>query len=424
MRREGQEAAPDRNRALRLLPRRLRAKPLVVVFVVVATTDLVFAVDSIPAIFAVTSEPFVVFAANAFAMLGLRALYFLLAGMMDRFVYLSHGLALILAFIGTKMLLIDVWHPPIWLSLGVIVAVLAATVVLSLRAEPEGTCRVTRRARIAAACGRVVESSWFDPLMLSIIAVNAVTLGLETYDSIDAAIGRELHLANDVILGLFVVELALRMAAFADRPREFFRSGWNVFDFVVIAASFVPGVRENATLLRLVRLLRIVRAVRLLPDLRVLTVAVGRSIPGVASLAAITLLLVYVYGMVGWVIFHDHDPANFEDIGQSMVTMFVLLTLENLPVYIARGQELSDWTLLFYVSYVLLASFLIFNLFIGIVINSMEEARAIELHRAERALLDDDTADDERAHAVVLEERLRAMRAALDELERDVRAKT
>ena len=139
VRREGQDAPPDRNRSLRLLPRRLRAKPLVVVFVVVATTDLVFAVDSIPAIFAVTSEPFVVFAANAFAMLGLRALYFLLAGMMDRFVYLSHGLALILAVIGAKMLLIDVWHPPIWLSLGVIVAVLAATVVLSLRAEPEGS---------------------------------------------------------------------------------------------------------------------------------------------------------------------------------------------------------------------------------------------------------------------------------------------
>jgi voltage-gated sodium channel len=282
---------------------------------------------------------------------------------------------------------------------------------------------VSRRARIAGACGRVVDSSWFDPLMLSIIAINAVTLGLETYESIDAAIGRELRLANGIILGLFVVELALRMAAFADRPREFFRSGWNVFDFVVIGASFVPGVRENTTLLRLARLLRIVRAVRLLPDLRVLTVAVGRSIPGVASLAAITLLLVYVYGMLGWLIFHEHDPANFEDIGQSMVTMFVLLTLENLPVYIARGQELSDWTLLFYVSYVLVASFLIFNLFIGIVINSMEEARAIELHRAERELLNDDTADDAHAHAVVLEERLRALRAAVDELEQEVRAK-
>ena len=127
--------------------------------------------------------------------------------------------------------------------------------------------------------------------------------------------------------------------------------------------------------------------------------------------------------MVGWVIFHDHDPANFEDIGQSMVTMFVLLTLENLPAYIGRGQELSDWTLLFYVSYVLLASFLIFNLFIGIVINSMEEARAIELHRAEREILEDGTADHEHAQAMVLEERLRALRAAVDELEREVRAK-
>jgi voltage-gated sodium channel len=281
---------------------------------------------------------------------------------------------------------------------------------------------MTRRARLGAACRRIVDSSWFDPLMLGVIAVNAVTLGLETYDSIEASIGVQLHLLNDVILGLFVVELLIRMGAHAEHPAGFFRSGWNVFDFIVIGASFVPGVRENATLLRLVRLLRIVRAVRLLPDLRVLTVAVGRSIPGVASLAAITLLLVYVYGMIGWVIFHDHDPANFANIGQSMVTMFVLLTLENLPAYIERGQDLSDWTLLFYVSYVLLASFLIFNLFIGIVINSMEEARAIELHRSEREILEDDDTDHEQAHAVVLEERLRTMRSALDELEREVRA--
>ena len=365
-----------------------------------------------------------VFAANAFAVLGLRALYFLLAGMMDRFVYLSHGLALILAVIGAKMLLIDVWHPPIWLSLGVIVAVLAATVVLSLRrASPKGRPRDPPRAdRGGLRTGRRV------------VVVRPAHARDHRDQRGDARPGDlRLDRRRDRARAAPRQRRHPRRSSWSSwpcawprsptRPREFFRSGWNVFDFVVIAASFVPGVRENATLLRLVRLLRIVRAVRLLPDLRVLTVAVGRSVPGVASLAAITLLLVYVYGMVGWVIFHDHDPANFENIGQSMVTMFVLLTLENLPAYIARGQELSDWTLLFYVSYVLLASFLIFNLFIGIVINSMEEARAIELHRAERALLDDDTADDERAHAVVLEERLRALRAAVDELEREVRAK-
>jgi voltage-gated sodium channel len=275
---------------------------------------------------------------------------------------------------------------------------------------------------MARSCRRIVESRWFDPLMLVVIAINAVALGLETYDSIDRSIGRELHLANDVILGIFVVELLLRIGACGRRTQDFFRSGWNVFDFIVVTASFVPGVRENATILRLVRLLRIVRAVRLLPDLRVLTVAVGRSIPGVASLAAITLLLVYIYGMVGWVIFHDHDPANFGNVGQSMVTMFILLTLENLPTYIEKAQELSDWTLIFYVSYVLVASFLIFNLFIGIVINSMEEARAIELHRAERALLDDEDANDEEAHAIVVEERLRMLKSAVEELDRELKA--
>ena len=271
-------------------------------------------------------------------------------------------------------------------------------------------------------CRRIVASRWLDPLILAVIFVNAVMLGMETYDSIARSIGDELQLANDVILVVFVVEVLIRFAATGFSPRRFFKSGWNIFDFVVIAASFLPGLRENATLLRLVRLARVVRAVRLLPDLRVLTVAVGRSIPGVASLAVITLLLVYVYGMVGWVIFHDHDPANFANVGQSMVTMFVLLTLENLPTYIEKGQELSDWTLLFYVSYVLVASFLIFNLFIGIVINSMEEARAIELHRAERDLLDEDRVNDEQAHAVVLRERLHHLKTAVEDLEREIEA--
>jgi voltage-gated sodium channel len=275
---------------------------------------------------------------------------------------------------------------------------------------------------MAQLCRRIVESRWFDPLMLGVIFVNAVTLGLETYPAIDRAIGEQLNLLNDVILGAFVIELLIRLRAYGRRPQDFFRSGWNVFDFVVVSASFIPGIRENATILRLVRLLRIVRAIRLLPDLRVLTVAVGRSIPGVASLAAITLLLVYVYGMIGWVIFHEHDPANFGNVGQSMVTMFVLLTLENLPTYIESAQQLSDWTLVFYVSYVLVASFLIFNLFIGIVINSMEEARAIELHRAEREILAGDDSDHEHAHRVIVEERLRLLKAAVEDLERELAA--
>ena len=273
---------------------------------------------------------------------------------------------------------------------------------------------------MVATCRRIAEASWFDQLMLGVILVNAIVLGAQTYEAVDESIGPELDLFNEIILGVFVVELVIRFAATGFKPREYLRSGWNVFDFLVVAASFTPGIRENATLLRIARLLRIVRAVRMLPDLRVLTVAVGRSIPGVASLAVLTLLLVYTYGMVGWVVFADHDPEHFRNIGQSMVTMFVLLTLDDLTGYVKTGQELSDWSLLFFVSYVLVASFLVFNLFIGIVINSMEEARAIEAQKAEEALLDGDVSNDAEAHAVILGERVHALRDAVEALEREI----
>ena len=154
------EVHPDRNPALRIVRRlvpstneydgqklftrktgRRLATPLFAVLILIETTDVVFAVDSIPAILAVTSEEFVVFASNAFAILGLRALYFLLAGAASELRYLNVGLGVILAFVGVKMLLVDVYHLPTWLSLSVIVVVLTITVVASLRAaakeEPE-----------------------------------------------------------------------------------------------------------------------------------------------------------------------------------------------------------------------------------------------------------------------------------------------
>ena len=152
LRSTGHSVDPGRNPVLRILRRRVPmtdeyhgqrfvvrdglrwvATPMLAVLVAIETTDVVFAVDSIPAIFAVTDEPFLVFTSNAFAILGLRALYFLLAGMMGRFTYLKTGLAAILLFVGGKMLLAEWWHVPIGVSLGVIAAILAVAIGVSLR---------------------------------------------------------------------------------------------------------------------------------------------------------------------------------------------------------------------------------------------------------------------------------------------------
>ena len=114
------------------------ATPLFVVIALVGIVDLVFAVDSIPAIFAITTDPFIVLTSNVFAILGLRAMYFLLAGMHERFHLLSYGLAIVLVFIGVKMLVVDLYKIPVGWSLGFTVAVLAATMLLSLRIAPRG----------------------------------------------------------------------------------------------------------------------------------------------------------------------------------------------------------------------------------------------------------------------------------------------
>ena len=158
------------------------------------------------------------------------------------------------------------------------------------------------------------------------------------------------------------------------------------------------------------------RIVRLLPDLRVLTVAIGRSIPGVLSLVVLALIVLFVYGMVGWTIFADHAPKQYGTIGEAMLTLFVALTLENLPEQIALGRELSEWTILFFVSYALVAAFLIFNILIGVVINSLEEARAIE-HARERM----DRLERGGDPGPTIEERVAALREAIDELEADLR---
>ena len=278
--------------------------------------------------------------------------------------------------------------------------------------------------RLSRACARIAASRLFDLAIFAVIVANAVVLGLETYDGVRRDAGDVLNALNDAFLAIFVVELTVRILAYGRRPQDFFRGGWNVFDFVVVAAAFVPGLRENSTLLRLVRLARVIRVVRVLPDLRLLVVAVGRSLPGVASLAVMGVLLLYVYGMVGWLIFDDRYPDDYGSIGTAMLTLFVLLSLENLPQMIDRGLEVSSWTVVYYVSFVLIAAFLLLNILIGVVINSMEEARELEWQReqAERRARAAETHDPEDDRQVAIEQRLHDLRSALDDLERELHA--
>lgn len=234
------------------------------------------------------------------------------------------------------------------------------------------------RRATAARARRVTESPAFTVAVFGLILGNAVLLGAETYSGAVNQWHDTLKTAEHVFLAAFTAEILLRAAACADRPRDFFRDPWNVFDLAVVGLAFMPFARENATVLRLLRLARVVRAARFLPQLRVVIVAVGKSLPGTLSFVLVGVLLLYVYAMIGWVFFAKEDPEHYGSLGRAALTLFLLITLDGLGDAVRAGLEISRWTFLYFASFVLLGSFLLVNLLIGVVINSLQEARESE----------------------------------------------
>jgi voltage-gated sodium channel len=271
------------------------------------------------------------------------------------------------------------------------------------------------------AAQRIVDSTWFNVAIVLVILGNAALLGLGTFPQL-AGMQQLLDRLEAAILGIFIAELAVRFAAHGSRPQDFFRDGWNVFDFIVVAAAFVPGWRANSTLLRMLRIARVVRVVRFFPALRLIVAGVVRSLPGVAGFLVMAVVTLYVYGMLGWLLFAETDPEQFGNVGVAVLTLFVLLSLENLPTLIEAGLEVSPWSLVYFISYVLIASYLLVNVLVGVVINSMEETRQAE--RDARLRHDyhlDAAAPPEAIDRLTLAQRLDDLRAAVVALERELR---
>jgi voltage-gated sodium channel len=153
----------------------------------------------------------------------------------------------------------------------------------------------------------------------------------------------------------------------------FFTKGWNVFDFVVVGLS--PFLQGQSKVLRLLRLFRLIRIIRILPEVRILSTSIVKSIPPLLSMSVLTTLLLFFYGMAGVYLFGSEAPESWGDIGSSMKSLFILLTRENFPVYLEEGLTVSPLALLFFFSYVFVVVFTVLNVLVGIVLNAMDEAR-------------------------------------------------
>ncbi|MFF4702962.1 ion transporter [Streptomyces sp. NPDC001288] len=272
------------------------------------------------------------------------------------------------------------------------------------------------RQRLARRCRDTTEARWFALAVFAVILLNAALLGLETYPGLVEDWHRWLRTAEHGCLAVFTVEILLRVGAHADRPRDFVRDPWNLFDLAVVLCAFLPVVRENTTVLRLLRLARVLRTARFLPQLRIVLTAVARSLPGTLSFLLVGALLLYVYAMVGWVFFGRHDPEHYGSIGRAVLTLFLLMTLDGIGDAVHAGLEVSRWSLAYYASYVLIASFVLVNVLIGVVITSLDEARQMERQEQEQeAVREPSREPDDRR---LLLTRIGAARQALDDLER------
>ena len=251
------------------------------------------------------------------------------------------------------------------------------------------------RARARA----LIEHPRFDQAIIALIVANAITLGLETSPTIVARFGDLLHVFDRAVLAVFVVELLLRFFVYRSR---FFHDPWRVFDFVIVGIALLP-TSGAFSVLRALRVLRVLRLVSMVPSMRRVVSALLAALPGMASIIGLMSLVLYVSAVMATKLFGAIAPEFFGTFGASLFTLFQVMTVEGWPE-IARGvMAQSPYAWIFFVTYLLIATFMVLNLFIAVVVNAMQSQVAEELKGAEEA------------HTQLILDEVRALRREIEE---------
>ena len=234
-------------------------------------------------------------------------------------------------------------------------------------------------AAVVYTARRVAEAPWFHWGIIGIIAANAVVIGLDTSAYLAERYGAWFQGANQLFLGVFVVEAAIKMIACWPKPLRYFRDGWNVFDFSIIVISLLPSTGELATLARVARLLRVLRLISALPELRLIVTTLVRSIPSMFNVICLMSIIFYIYAVAGYHLFHEADPTHWRTLGIAALTLFRIVTLEDWTDVMYAAMEHHWWAWAYFVSFVVVGTFVVINLFIAVVLNNLDEAKAQRL---------------------------------------------
>ena len=265
-------------------------------------------------------------------------------------------------------------------------------------------------SKLSHLAHRLTKSHNFEYFIIGLILANAILLGVETIPQLMNGFGEWVEFGHKVTLGIFIAEALLKMFARWPRPTDYFRDGWNIFDFSIIVFSMIPATGSFAVIARMARLLRLLRLVSAVPELRLIVATLVRSIPSMLHIVALMSLVVYIYAIIGWQLFHEHDPEHWRNLGISLLSLFRVVTLEDWTDIMYRAMELHPLAWIYFVSFVVLGTFVVINLFIAVVINNLDEAKQERLRELEKA----PTADN-------LLSELRATQESLQRLEEELK---
>ncbi len=252
-----------------------------------------------------------------------------------------------------------------------------------------------------AYCQRIVAARWFHALIIAVILAAGVLVGLETYPELSQRYGAWFKGLDFLIVTVFVVEIGLKMGAHGRQAWRFFHDPWNVFDFVIVAVCLLPLDGHYLAVLRLARILRVLRLVTALPRLQLLVGALLKSIPSMGYVGMLLFLLFYIYAVMGVFLFGANDPMHFGSLQAALLSLFRIVTLEDWTdiMYIqmhgsahyaiegfagpTQSRAMPLTSVAYFVSFVLLGTMVMLNLFIGVIMNGMNETQR-EAELAER----------------------------------------
>ena len=226
----------------------------------------------------------------------------------------------------------------------------------------------------------VIESKLAENLILGLIIINGITLGLETSKVITEDQRLGLRYVDSAILCIFVGEISAKIVC---QNISFFKNGWNIFDFLIVGLALFPS-SGSLSILRALRILRVLRLLSIIPQMRVITLALIKAIPGMLSILGLILLIFYISAVIATNLYGEDFEDWFGTIGKSMFSLFQIMTLESWSMGIARPvMEIYPYSWAFFVPFILVTSFAVINLLIGVIVNSMGSvSKETDLHNS------------------------------------------